>query len=611
MRGPSMVLASAVLLTAGAFGQPTVSPGTEARARAVLREPRWTATAPLPDPFPAPTPAGDALPPPSIQEPFAIGEAMYDGARVHVAVVSLLAKMRIPIVAPAASATAAGGLRLDTDEVHTLIDLFARDLRSAGDLEELPYSFADLHAAVAPLLPQLSVDALAAAYQRAYEARAGDLVPGVMMGRPIEPDMRLTRGQIWMLLMDGFAAPDGETAWGTADRELPDAPSPVPGWSRAEWREAIARLPLLPVRRLLADESTAGSLSFRLSAKAPALASRVTGKTLLTAKAGSLAGQQVTWSVPDAAGLDDIATVSTPLGQPVAIAATGVAQLAYEPLGGASGSGDVVREWRTVTASLPACPLVSSALPVPPPLCGLLIGDRLADFNAQFQWRTTDRLHITIDNGYSLKLGMAGIGTVTRWGEDIAEGTLVRGPKGVYVGVVRATAESTQTVVGSTDCKDGHQKAAQALLVEARTVSPQFGSVMNATKSLELYQWWQPPQTATSGSFATRAPSESYLGLEFFPDGNVTYTAGAEDPCRPHPAASSHRKRYDRSFLPLNDAQWLTAEGNYIVGLHRSADYYYVDYNSAMGAFEVPDGNGDKYSPFWIVRVRRPSLAKP
>jgi hypothetical protein len=612
MRGPSLVLAGTLLMLVAVWGQPRVTAGTEARARAVLAQPRWTAATPIPDPFPAPSPDDDALPAPSLEEPFAIGEALYAEDRVADAVVSLLARMRIPIVAGPTAAP--GPLRLDRDEVQTLIDLDLHDLQSADDIENLPYSFADLHAAVAPLLPRLDVEALAAAYQQAYAAHPGDLVPGVLMGQPIEPDTRLTRAQIWLLLMDGFAAPDGDSGWGTADRELPDLPSPSPAWSRAEWREVIARLPLLPVRRLVADDAAAGRVSFRLAATAPALVSRLTGRTLLPSKGGSLAGQTVTWTVPGDEGLDDVATATTPLGQPVTIPAGGVAQFTYQPAGGSGNDGDVVREWRALTAALPACPLISSALPVPTPLCALLVGDRRAGFHAPFQWRTRDRLHVTIENLYSLKLGIPGLGSVTRWGEDVADGTLVRRASGDYVGILGATAESTQTVVGTGDCKDGLQRSTQRLLVEGRVLSaaeaPRAGNILDNTKSLELFQWWQPPNPA-GASWAVRPPNDGYLGLEFFPDGGVRYTAGVADPCRPLRPAESHRKRRTRSFLPLNDAQWITAGGGYPLGLHRSAEYYYVDYNALFDYFSVPDPQGQQYAPFWVVRVRRPSLGAP
>jgi len=144
---------------------------------------------------------------PSLQEPFEIGEALYDASRMEDGVVSLLALMHIGVV-PDASADAAQngrGLTLSASEVRALADLGREDLESSTDIDNLPHSFADLHAAVADLLPGVSIEQMAAAYTRAYETDPDDVIGKSLMGRPIEPEMKLTRTQIWFLTMDGFA----------------------------------------------------------------------------------------------------------------------------------------------------------------------------------------------------------------------------------------------------------------------------------------------------------------------------------------------------------------------------------------------------------------------
>lgn len=619
MRVPSVVLIGLFGLAAFPSGQASLSPGAEAKVRKVLAEPHWAASPPIPEPFEPPSQDDDALPAPSIQEPFAIGEAMYEESRAPDAIVSLLAKMRIPIVAPAAGASSAKGLQVDHDEVRALIDLAVHDLQHADGLENLPYSFADLHAAVVPLLPQMTVEALAAAYQQAYEGRPDDLVPRVMMGQPIEPETRLTRAQIWLLLMDGFAAPDGETAWGTADRAMPDVPSPVAGWSRAEWREVIARLPLVPARRLLASDSAADRVSVRLEPQGPALVSRISGRTLIAAKPGSLAGGSVTWTVDEQERLDELATVSTPLGQPVSIGANGVALLTYkgvpDPTG---GRGELVREWIPVTASLPACPLISGALAVPGPLCAQLIGDRRASIDALFTWRTSDKIWLRIENHYSLRLQFSGLGSVTRWGTDSAQGTLVRGANGRYVGEMKAKSDSTQTLIGSGQCKNGQEVTEQTLVVEGSKLltaeEPKTGiaSIIQATKSRELYLWIKSLRPITFGTnWVAEPPDQGYLGLEFFPGKPAKVTGGTPDPCRDFIRATTHRRFSRRTFLPLNDAQWTTAGGRYPIGLRTSSDYAFVDANAFFEFFVEPDAAGDKFAPMWVVRVRRLSQAKP
>jgi len=309
-------------------------------------------------------------------------------------------------------------------------------------------------------------------------------------------------------------------------------------------------------------------------------------------------------------------TVSTPLGQPVAASAAGVAQFTYQPGPDPTGGrGTLVREWSPVTASLPACPLVSGALAVPAPLCAQLIGDRRADVDAQLSWRTADRMHLTIQNNYTKKLQVPGLGSVKRYGEDLAEGTLVRRPAGNYTGTLRATAESTQVVVGAPDgCQNGLQITTQSLLVETRTLTPieepQIGTFLTHAKSRDFYHWLTWPRLVRGPTWVTLPPDEGFLGLDFFPDGRITCKTGVSDPCRPHLSASAHRKRSSGVFLPLNDAQWTTAGGGYLLGMRRSPEFYFMDLNSS-GEFDDPDGNGQTYPPFWMVRVRRPSLSPP
>src|SRR5262245_33147025 len=185
---------------------------------------------------PEPVATAGPLPEPSLTEPFEIGEALYDQGRMADAVVSLLSLMRVAIVpdaSAAAPATAKGGLTLSQSEVHALINFAKEDLIEArDDMDRLPHTFAELHKGIADLLPGVSVEKLAEMYTRAYEARPEDLIAKAMMGRPIEPDMTITRAQIWFLLMDGFAgAAAGNGRWGTADKQIPDLKSPNPQWS--------------------------------------------------------------------------------------------------------------------------------------------------------------------------------------------------------------------------------------------------------------------------------------------------------------------------------------------------------------------------------------------
>lgn len=115
-----------------------------------------------------------SLPGAALTEPFEIGGALYEG-RAAEAIVSLLAQMDIRIAGDGDDG-AGGRLRLRPAEVRALIALAKDDLDSSTELDDLPYSFADVHRAVAPLLPGVSVQDLARRYARAYEAAPDTLV---------------------------------------------------------------------------------------------------------------------------------------------------------------------------------------------------------------------------------------------------------------------------------------------------------------------------------------------------------------------------------------------------------------------------------------------------
>ena len=153
------------------------------------------------------------LPEPSLTEPFAIGEALYDPARVGVAVVSLLELMGVGIDRLDGTPLRPGGrrggapFRFNEREVRLLIEMERADAAATAKKSRPPFSFRDLHRAVAPLLPEFPIERLAGAYSEAYQANPDALVPQVLMGQPIEPNTRLMRTQIWLLLVGGFVPP--------------------------------------------------------------------------------------------------------------------------------------------------------------------------------------------------------------------------------------------------------------------------------------------------------------------------------------------------------------------------------------------------------------------
>ena len=218
------------------------------------------------------------LPEPSLTEPSDIAQALFNPGQVQDGVASLLAAMGVAIydsegtlVRPGAD-RGAGELRLIEAEVRGFIAMTEEDLANAGESAG-PISIADLHRGLATSLPVgYSVEEFAAAYAEAYAAEPASLAAQVMLGQPIEPETRLLRIQMWLLLVDGFVSP-GETGigrspvlaavsrpssvgtvvarlpagatLGAAARFQPPLTSPMAGVSNTDWARVLARLPFL------------------------------------------------------------------------------------------------------------------------------------------------------------------------------------------------------------------------------------------------------------------------------------------------------------------------------------------------------------------------------
>jgi hypothetical protein len=571
-----------------------------------------------------PSPETAALPKPSLKEPFEIGEALFDPGRIEDGVVSLLALMHIDVVPDAGAAQNGRGLVLSTSEVRTLADMGREDLESSTDIENLPYSFTDLHAAVAELLPAVSLEQMAAAYTRAYEMDPDDVIAKALMGRPIEPEIKLTRTQMWFLLMDGFAgAAAGDARWGAADRQLPDLRSPNAQWSAAEWREVLARLPLVSADRLLAitapDVITQGTaprpapvnITMRANASAVPLVSRSTGRTLIAARAGSLAGQDVTWHVRDDSALMEIGTIASPLDTPERIGANGIAQFVIQPGVAATGStGQLVDDWEAVQARVETRGVVAAAYAVPASLAPLTLGTSAARANLHLRWRSPDVLILKIASFFAaVNFQIPGVGGGTRTGIDQVGGYLYKRRDGSYVGTGLGEGSNKQTLRGGiaggpAACATSDTKTKQWLRVRVTPVTgcgsaadcASAASVMNAPPQssppgampaaprasaatgfgpahrLEDYVWWDGPK------MSVQPPDGGYYRVELFP---VTKPDGPENPCIPFIRAEADRRGYGASlFIPFNDAQWTTPGQGYGIALKAGGPTFYSDLSS-------------------------------
>ena len=570
---------------------------------------------PLPDTPASPGP----LPEASMTEPFEIGEALDDPTRVEQAVMSLLAQMNIAVIpGDGAASRSGGGLRLDEAEVRASIALAEQDLEAGAGRGALPFTFADLHRAVSGLLPQLSPDALAAAYSRAYAARSDDLVAKAMLGQQIVPETPLTRAHIWLLLMDGFAGPAGSQArWGTADRELPDLPSPVPQWSTAEWKEVIMRIALVPSaaaagrRWTPRDRAGAQGRTAGRPLSAPEAHSRRPLSHASQATRSShrrrerWPGNLITWNLRDDSVLLELGTVTSPVGQPVRVGANGVSAFTYQPGADATGGqGALMDEWSDIDATMSASDVVSNAYGVPQSLSNLVLGNIMVRTRVRSRWRADDVLDLFVYNQYNVGF-QTPVGDAFRMGYNGFTGRLAwRSSDGTFRGTVAAGATGVQLITGSTTCaaapttSEGYQQ----LYVIAEAVTE-----LGVTHAPRHYEWADrnnnrvPLANGKSPrTWQEELPDGGYLALAFFPATEPLFRQGRWDKCQVNiPAGEEQRGHGAKDFLPLNDAQWTTALGKYLIGVKTNGAFRYYDVTSESVAGQ---------SSWWFVQGQRRRL---
>ncbi len=572
--------------------------------------------------------AAGALPNPSIAEPFSVGEALYDPARVDVAVVSLLNLMGVGIdkADGTASSSGAAPFRFNEAEVRLMIEMAGADAAASDKKGRPPYSFKDLHRAVAPLLPGLSIEQLAAGYSEAYQSNYEALVPMVMLGQPIEPGVRLTRLQIWLLLVDAFVPPDKMepgSGWGTASTVLQPLPPPVAGWNTANWRDLLARLAVLashmPIQITLqpgivheghGGPGTKVSLEARLGTPAAQSTTAFPGLSLLTPATEVLAGRQINWSADHPEVFDRHGELVPALGTPTNTDSTGVARISYLPKAeAANGSGAASVERAEIAAVIDQWDLVSAHYGLPPQLRDFVIGDiaalkeidigwhvvgsQIANANANPNTNThsntntnantnvnanaNDRIEIAIANTYNVKLDMGFLGGGTRHGYDTVEGTLTLQQDGSYRGIVRGFASGTQQLQGlGQSCPLAESVGWQDLEVVGTPIGG-FGPTHQApTGAAATHPLTRRLSALPSYNWISGQPDGGYLSLEFFPttagvysktDRCQTEIQQSEDPNKPY-------------FLPFNDAQWTIAHAGYGIALPASGTLQYFDNTS-------------------------------
>jgi hypothetical protein len=564
----------------------------------------------------------EPLPSPQLGEGFEIGEALYDPSRVDQAVVSLLDRMGIRIVAAGAPRpSAAGGWELTEAQVRGLIEMGRADAAVAARTGHLPYRFRDLQAAVHALLPDLSVEQLASTYAQAYDAAPDSLVAQVLMGMPIEPGTRLSRPHLWLLLMDGFAPPRGAgklaqlgpagpvpaggPAWGTASLLLPQLPSPDPRWSLADWTYLTAILPLLgfDIPFEMSPANAAGheghggpgasvTLTARIRLRPTPVFSPFTGQPLLVSTAPSLGNVPVTWQVSDPPALASHGSIAGAQGAPAPTDASGSARLVFAPKAERSnGRGEELKEVVSVTARAGLWELLSSHYALPPTLRGFVFGERTIPGTIEVGWHSDgDTIRVSIANEYLavLELSMLGLGTHYRSGTDSADGTLERQEDGSWRGIVTAHAKSVQQLSDpSRRCSGDDFEGSQLLRVVGDPVSG-----------------FSPAQTIKYDPATSGRRGGGFLALEFQPAAAARVVD--DDPCqtKPLPPGGS------LPFLPLNDARWTLPEARYVIELPTSGLISYSDgtVNTMPGGGMAPGVPVHAYSN-WTIRVERTPAA--
>jgi hypothetical protein len=480
-RVASLAVVFALVVSACSSTTPTASPAETGSGAPGSP----SATTPLgsgqPGPSGAPGPGGQlaeaVLPLPTMTEPGAIGEALYDPTRMDVAVVSLLNVMGVGIYARDGTPIRKGAERAAGDpwlfdtEVRGLIDMGIEDLLSGAEGGG-PFALSDLYESLAPQLDrQISLDEFVAAYSHAYAQHPDDLVPQALLGQPIEASMPLTRVPLSILLMDGFEGPaEGATAalppgamlaqvpsgphFGTAQAGLPRVSAP-PGINADDWEEFLDHLPTLAdTIRFVTYQSSVheghGGTGSPATQKASVghaspLVSPVTGHTLLAANTGGLDGIDITWASADEGVLREHGSLSAALPAHMATDASGGVAITYTPKKeAANGKGVVANDFGSLMATADKFQLVNNAY-VLPNVTALMMATSWIKGRATAQgqgftieWHTAG-LAVTIVNEFdvTIDLNLGFTAHVNRVGADSWEGVLTKRKDGTWRGTLQ------------------------------------------------------------------------------------------------------------------------------------------------------------------------------
>jgi len=591
---------------------------------------------------PASVPGEPALlPSPSMTEPFAIGEALYDPARVADAIVSVLPLMGIEIIPDDPAQVVFGGPRfqLQQSEVRALIDIGRADAAAQSIDPGAAKTFNDLHARVRLLLPDVTVEDLAAGFAEAFEQDPDSVVAQVLMGQPLEPETPLLETQIWLLLADrAVALRTRKVAARAGPRIVRVQSGKTLAWELTDGNsiDALQRMPLilsaaLEIAPTQGHEGHGGpGQPFTVEGRARGRAIIFTGvgaiPPMLAAPA-SLAGMPVEWATDDAVRRH----TNAPASSRSTVGAGGLARLTITPRAEAArGRGEEMSEPGAVTLSADMFELCQRLYPAGATFpCDATVGRMVsAQGVANLEWHEDDVIDVTITNTYDVGSRLAGL---TRNGEDFANFKLALDDDGTYRGGgvlmvfsrTRMPGENcgtsfswqSATVVGVPIAKD----VASARSGQVSGTPPKGGGP--ATRALSMgAAFYTPVHLATdytlkqAGQPDVQLPDQPlYLRLEFFPVTAPAYRM--QDSC--HDEIPGPASRPTPNFIPLNDAQW-TIEGfhgsggdpnraGYSIAVPADGILTYEDHTSnnptTVGTFDF--GNFLEAQSIWYLTIER------
>ena len=536
-----------------------------------------------------------ALPGQSMTEPFAIGEALYDPARVDAAVVSLLTRMGAEIVPDRPDepvAIGAARMRLSESEVRALIDMGIEDAEAQAQDPSGPFTFRDLHATLAPALRNVSAEQLAEAYAEAYERQPEAFAAQVLMGQPIEVDMPLLRTQIWLLHADGvLSARQGAGATIPRPRlvlartlaaqgaqasgyfgptgHLSKVLQPVGTLSGMAWAELQLRLPLIAASSVTLTQGAALHERHAGSAPAVTLQARVQLRSIHLSSTGTaihpvplVNGLPVTWQVDSA--ITAHASPASPLSTTVGM--DGMARLTLAPRPeAAQGKGVLASESGRASVRFEYADFVKR-YQMNVPAANIRLPGRGTD--VQLEWHAPEGIEFRISNNYDV--GTFGL---TRAGWDYGIGSMQPsmqpGEEGVYRGKARLISRTDRMTMPGRSCV-GQVTARQWADVVGVPIEQ---SVPRGSRLPSFYT-----EVHQAGHYRwRRGQAATYLRLEFTPTSRPYYvTSGSGVICQdeiPH--------RGSPNFVPLNDAQWTITGFGDVQGVGTA--------NRAGYAIAVPD----------------------